>query len=947
MTKLPCPPELWPAFSALLDEALELAESERPRWLSALGAEHAAVRPWLVRVIARDGNTVRAGFMESPSTPDPAPEFSAGQVIGPYVLERPLGSGGMGEVWLAARRDGMLNRQVALKLPYSHIIAGVLRRRFERERDILAALSHPHIAQLYDAGVAESKYPYLSMEWVDGVELNQHCAAAKLTLDHRLDLFLQILDAVGYAHGRLIAHRDLKPSNILVTKQGRIKLLDFGIAKLLSTEADSGSTQLTRIGSCMATPGYAAPEQLAGEPITAAVDLYALGVVLHELLTGGRPHRDARKAALERTDAGRASSHIEPDHAVTVGGLTSKQLRRALSGDLDAIIAKALEFDPARRYSSAELFALDIRHSRRHRPISARRVGAATLAGKFVRRHWIGVGMSAALLLVLIGGSAGIAWQAVRAEREAQRATTIKDFLVGVFRASDPRIASDKPRGEITARDLLDVSAKRIEVSFARQPETQVELLGITADIYRELEETQRSNALYARETEIASKYYGAANAHVIDGLLGQADNADKDGDDARSLALLAQADPLIRDAHLDGSPIRARWLLMKGEALFDDPAKGDEAQWSLEAAANLFKSAAPEDPRYPDAYMDLGALTQERSRFADSARNYQKAISIALPNVELRGDLMLASQGLAVALERLGDFKGAAAAFETGTDLATRTYGRDSQHYWAISSDWALFRYERGDREAALDAFETLVRNLPAATAPFRNATDALEAAEVLRKYGYCLAVDGQGPRAVQLLEQARGLLTNSAAHAFDVGRLESDLGIAYQAVGRTEDARAAYSAALMSLQLQNAPPARLARALERWGEFLAAQHRLADAENAFNETLRLSEDQGNESAIYARVGLAMIAVSRGDAHAALDASSQAMNQLAHIKGDFDIRIEPTVWATRARSLFLAGDTVNARILATRAREAVKIYYSPGSSVAAGADALARNFPE
>src|SRR5208283_2832525 len=288
MTKLPCPPELWPAFSALLDEALELAESERPRWLSALGAEHAAVRPWLVRVIARDGNTVRAGFMESPSTPDPAPEFSAGQVIGPYVLERPLGSGGMGEVWLAARRDGMLNRQVALKLPYSHIIAGVLRRRFERERDILAALSHPHIAQLYDVGLAESKYPYLSMEWVDGVELNQHCAAAKLTLDHRLDLFLQILDAVGYAHGRLIAHRDLKPSNILVTKQGRIKLLDFGIAKLLSTEADSGSTQLTRIGSCMATPGYAAPEQLAGEPITAAVDLYALGVVLHELLTGGR-----------------------------------------------------------------------------------------------------------------------------------------------------------------------------------------------------------------------------------------------------------------------------------------------------------------------------------------------------------------------------------------------------------------------------------------------------------------------------------------------------------------------------------------------------------------------------------------------------------------------------------------------------------------------------------
>ena len=236
MAKLPCPTELWPEFSALLDEALCLEEDERAPWLASLGREHAAVRPWLAKVITEGGTTLEPEFLRGP-TADVAAEtdFAAGQQLGPYQLQRRLGSGGMGEVWLAARSDGTLNRRVALKLPHGHLVAGVLRRRFERERDILAALSHPNIAQLYDAGVAQSKHPYLAMEWVDGIALQEHCDAARLSLEQRLDLFLQVLDAVGYAHGRLIAHRDLKPSNILVTREGdRVKLLDFGIAKLLT-----------------------------------------------------------------------------------------------------------------------------------------------------------------------------------------------------------------------------------------------------------------------------------------------------------------------------------------------------------------------------------------------------------------------------------------------------------------------------------------------------------------------------------------------------------------------------------------------------------------------------------------------------------------------------------------------------------------------------------------
>jgi serine/threonine-protein kinase len=922
----------------LIDQALELPEGDRARWLASLGEEHAAVRPWVAKIIARATGTQDPDFMKAPVLDEAASEFSPGQHIGPYRLKRRLGRGGMGEVWLASRSDGMLNRDVALKLPHLHLLVGVLRRRFERERDILSGLSHPNIAQLYDAGVADAQHPYLAMECIDGVSINEHCGAAKLPLDRRLDLFLQILDAVGYAHERLVAHRDLKPSNILVTREERVKLLDFGIAKLLSDDTGPLETQLTRVGGCMATPGYAAPEQLAGQPVTVAVDLYALGVILHELLTGQRPHREQRD---ELADPPRASTRIEARHAAQVGGLDARQLRRALTGDLDAIIAKALEGDPVRRYRSAEAFALDINLCRQHRPISARHVGAATVALKFVRRHRLGAAMAAGFALVLVGGSAGIAWQAVRAEREAVRATAIKDFLVGVFQASDPRMATDKPRGEITARELLDVSTPKIESGFARQPGIQVELLGVTADIYRELDETQRSAALYGRETSLATEYFGAADPHVIDGLLGQADNADTDGDDARALSLLSQADPLIVRAGLDRSAIRARWLLMRGEALMNDPNQSDAARASLLAAAQLFAAVAPLDPRYSDALTDLGALSLERTQFAVSAGYYRNAIAVAGLRPQLQGNVLLANAGLALALRRLGDFDGAAAAFAHGTEIAARTYGRNGYDYWAIASDWALFRYERGERQASLAAFETLLQGLPEDRAGFRNATDAMEAAQVLRKYGRCLATDGQGARSIQLLERARTLLQTSAPHPADAATLQLDLGKAYEAGGRRAEARAAFLGALGAFQALHAAASQLGVAQERWGRFLLAGNELDGADASFNVALSLAAGQANEFAVYAQAGLAAVAIARGDVQTAQRASGRAMDQLDRIQGFYDIRIKPYVWGIRAQSLLLAGENDAALVLAQRAHEVVLGYYRPGNAAIREADAL------
>jgi serine/threonine-protein kinase len=547
---------------------------------------------------------------------------------------------------------------------------------------------------------------------------------------------------------------------------------------------------------------------------------------------------------------------------------------------------------------------------------------------------------------VLIGGSAGIAWQAVRAEREAQRATTIKDFLIGMFRASDPRIAADKPRGEITARELLDASTKQIETSFAQQPATLIEMLGVTADIYSELDETQRSAALYARETELTNRYFGAANVHAIEGLIGQATNADEDGDGARALSLLATADPLIRQAHLDKSVVRARWLLMRGEALMVDAAKSDEARASLEAAAALFKTAAPLDPRYPDALTDLGSLSLERSQFSLSAYYFRQTIAVAEPNSQLQGDLLLAYAGLALALEDLGDFRGAAASFERGTDIAARTYGRDSEKYRAVATDWAQFRYERGERQTALAAFEILLQGLPVDRSAFRNATDAYIASQVLRKYGYCLAIDGQGTRSVELLEKAQALLEISAPRAFAAGWLQLALGTAYEASGRIADARKAFSGALKTWGAEAAPASKLALALERWGRFLLAQKEAIGAEAAFNEALRISAGSLSESAVSAQAGLAAIALSRGDAHGALGASSLAMDRLSQIAGNYDIRLQPYVWGIRTRALLLAGDDEAARSLAKRTRDAALLYYAPGNTQVAEADALLRYPP-
>ena len=349
--------------------------------------------------------------------------FAPGGVVGPYKLIRELGRGGMGEVWLAERADGSLKRPVALKLPILSLHNRAFAERFSRERDILAQLTHPQIARLYDAGVTAAGQPYLALEYVEGEPITDYCDGKRLGLEQRLELFLGVLRAVQYAHTHLIVHRDLKPSNIMVNRDGQVRLLDFGIAKLL-VDGVAHETELTQDGGRALTPRYASPEQIAGGAVSTASDVYALGVVLYELLTGESPHlRNGQTHPMEaRADVSRPSQAVRDKGKSRVPTLNAKKLAAALRGDLDTIVMRALRNQPGDRYPTADAFAQDIVWYLKGEPVLARPESRWYRARKLVLRNKAAVGASLLIAASLIAGIVATGWEERVAVMERGRA---------------------------------------------------------------------------------------------------------------------------------------------------------------------------------------------------------------------------------------------------------------------------------------------------------------------------------------------------------------------------------------------------------------------------------------------------------------------------------------------------------------------------------------------
>jgi serine/threonine-protein kinase len=509
----------WPLISALFDQALDLPAALRDEWLAALPEAHRVHRPTLERLLADYAlvetqdflNALpRVGVSAASGEPDPG---AAGLRVGPYRLLRELGRGGMGSVWLAERADGLLKRQVALKLPHPGLATRAFGERLARERDILASLAHPHIARLYDAGVSDEGQPYIALAHVQGKTLIEHCTERDMDVRARVILFLQVLAAVQYAHSHLVIHRDIKPSNVLVDEQGQVHLLDFGIAKLL-VDGQAEATALTLDAGLALTPDYASPEQIAGGAISIASDIYSLGVLLHELLAGVRPYHLPRQG---RTALASAVLEIEPPRPSEAARAAGRPAAaQALRGDLDTIVLKALKKKPEQRYPTVDAFAQDLQRHLDGAPVLARPDAMSYRVGKFVRRHRVGV-LAAGLVVLALGvGLAGTTWQARKAQQQARRARAVQEFLVGLFNEADPAKAQGR---ELTARQMLDRGRRDLEAKLEDQPALQADLEGVLVDLYIKLGDDKKVLPLAEAQRDRALRLEGPQSLAYGDAL--------------------------------------------------------------------------------------------------------------------------------------------------------------------------------------------------------------------------------------------------------------------------------------------------------------------------------------------------------------------------------------------------------------------------------------------
>jgi serine/threonine protein kinase len=487
---MPSASERWVRVKELFEATADLAPNERAILLNKECDGDTALRREVESLLDSDNQT--DGFIEQPVIeiprdlfPDAQEEPLAGRQFGSYQIIREIGRGGLGAVYLAARADDEYRKEVAIKLVRRGLDTEDILRRFRNERQILAQLDHPNIARLIDGGTTDEGLPYFVMEYVNGEPIGAYCDAHVLTTTERLNLFRKVCATVTYAHQNLVIHRDLKPSNILVASDGEPKLLDFGIAKLLGPEEEALAQ--TMAGQQIMTPEYASPEQVKGERITTVSDVYSLGVLLYELLTGQRPYRLKTRTAEEIARAITDQEPARPSTAIATSDHPPSSIlhSRSLRGDLDNIVLMAMRKEPARRYTSVGQFSEDIRRHLEGLPVIARKDTASYRAGKFINRHRIGVAAAALVLLSLVGGIIATLIQVRTSHRERAKAEAISSFLQKTLHASDPSVNLS---GQPTVKDILDDASKRLATEeLSDQPEVKAELQRIIGASYLSL----------------------------------------------------------------------------------------------------------------------------------------------------------------------------------------------------------------------------------------------------------------------------------------------------------------------------------------------------------------------------------------------------------------------------------------------------------------------------
>lgn len=782
----------WQRLSPALDALLELDAPARATALDAHRRVDPAFAAELEALLALEAE--HADFLAEPAVAA-LPHMRPGRQIGPYALERLLGEGGMGQVWLAHRADGLYERRVALKLLRPGLADPDLRLRFTRERQILARLEHPHIARLLDAGISADQQPYLALDYIDGEPVTDWCRAQQPGIAERVRLFLQVCGAVSHAHANLIVHRDLKPSNILVTARDDVRLLDFGIAKLLDTPGQS--PERTRTGVRAFTLHYAAPEQLRGEPVTTMTDVYALGVVLYELLAGTKPCQPARASdaqweqAILDVDPLRPSLVLQRGAGDGLDAARRRRMARAIAGDLDTVVLRALAKAPEHRYPSVEAFALDLRRWLDGKPVQARPQRLSYRVGKYLRRHRWAVSSAALFAMTLVASMVAVNWQSQQALEESARAQAMQDFVVGLLEQAGAASGG----APMDVRRLLDAGVQRGDAELAHQPIARAELYGVIARLRLGLGDDRQALALLERQAAIL-----ATAPDTPPGLRLQAAS-----DRGRALRLL-------------GRPHDAIALMQPLQAL------------ALQREAMLPRQAA-------ELYTHLGRSRRDLAQFEQAAVLFQRALALR------RDGAVPDEAGTVESLADLASLHSAAGDLDralAGTDAAiARLRARlDARHPLAVEllrTRCALLRAAGRTREAQASCRDGLTLALALHGMRHPATLDA-------RRQLAALHVD-QGRFAEAEIEFRDALgwtIARLGARHADVARIHNSLGIVAWERGDEAAALAALARAV-DIWRQAGADSMLADGLFNQAMVLQAAGRAAEARPLLHEALTL----------------------------------------------------------------------------------------------------------
>ena len=788
-----------------------------------------------------------------------------GTLVGRYKLVSLLGRGGSGTVYLAERADRQYSAQVAVKIVDRSAIYGRFGARFRAERQILASLNHPNIARLIDAGDVDGGYAYLIMEYIHGEPLDKYCDTRRLGLEARLQLFLQICSAVQYAHQNLIVHRDLKPANVLVTPDGTPKLLDFGIAKLLHAGVADEGEALTRVSDRLLTPEYASPEQIKGEIVNTSSDVYSLGVVLYELLTGLRPYKlpvQASQFELERTicmidpmaptaavNMAMKSEDIDIERVASDRGFSPEKLRRAMSGDLDAIVMKAMRKEPGQRFTSVEQLADDVRRYLAREPVRARQGNWVYYAQRFTKRHYGSVAASAAFLVFVLG--VAIVMSIERSEKAAaleeatldrQRAESVSTFLLNIFSAADPYVHFGK---EPSARDLLDRAAKRISADLETQPEVKARLLEAIGRSYRRIGQPEVATR-YLQEAlgfqKLTSDSQSKGSAILTELAIAQRDVGNYEGSDRT----FAQALAAIQNADEPRTPERGRLLVEFGRLEFMRGNVGQAQAHLNEALSILRETRGPNDPEVASALTDLANTYVWMDDLVEAERFARDAVHIYTTVHQLHPDRIVADFRLAQILLYRRELDDAASLFQRAIDAQRQVYGPNTSEMTEMLGSLAQVRMAQNRWKEA----EALLREaLSIHSSSGSNVNYQIGYLETI--LGRVLYQQGRSSEAVPVLTDALDRLMSALPenHQY-VASAEYHLGEALLLTGDPKSAEKVLRQSADRWARSGAPAWRSVRSSNAVGEALMKQGRIAEATELLTTTLRDLESDATADA-------------------------------------------------------------------------------------------------